>query len=516
VDGARVEIADADRGVELTVTAEEGAAQAEVRRRAAHLAEVSAGRAREAHGRGQGGGFMRNCPVVTKNTQITVRDVPGGAVLRVVAQPPLDEKTLRAEARERLARLPLPRAQVVSEKTPSKGEVRYYSAVLADLDGKGAPELVAGGFEDEGQTRHATVPVFRAHGGKWQMVAAADWSEGDHSTIRNVAVADLDGDGRDEVVALGRTGSKHREHARLAVLSLESDRVVRRAEIEWESGEYCHGYGLDIGDLDGDGRPEIATGGFSFDGKRETGFVRAWSFAHDKLSLRAAITLDGEGESSMRVNGIAVGDLDGGVPEIVVAGRRGPLKNAATRADHSLRREQADLTVLAFEKGKLVKRARKSWAKGSTTRLRSVVVADLDGVAPREIVAAGQYEGAGKPFLVLLGLDRSDLALRFDASPPDDIGEIKNLFVDGEGASARVIASGPTGDKPARQAVVETWQLRGGKLVKQKTMTSRNGDETRPRAALVVPGAGGDTVLTIGHALKGKAMVGQVLAWQLP
>jgi hypothetical protein len=203
----------------------------------------------------------------------------------------------------------------------------------------------------------------------------------------------------------------------------------------------------------------------------------------------------------MRVNSIALGDLDGGVPEIVVAGRRGPLKTAATHEDHSLRREQADLTMLSFEKGKLVRRARKSWAKGSTTRLRSVVVADLDGVAPREIVVAGQYDGDGKPFLALLAIDRDRLTLRFDASAPESIGEIKHLFVDGEGAGARVIASGPTGDKPSRHAVVETWQLQGGKLVKQKTMTSRKD---------------GDTVLTVGHALKGKTMVGQVLSWKLP
>jgi hypothetical protein len=46
-------------------------------------------------------------------------------------------------------------------------------------------------------------------------------------------------------------------------------------------------------------------------------------------------------------------------------------------------------------------------------------------------------------------------------------------------------------------------------------VVSRNGDETRARAIVLVPGKTGPTVLTIGHAKNRTAMIGQVLQWPL-
>jgi len=337
--------------------------------------------------------------------------------------------------------------------------------------------------------------------------------------LRNVQLADVDGDGKLDIVVLGKVGAtSHEAKARLAVFDLAGGKLMKRAEAEWQHGQYTHGYGLAVADLDGDRKPEIVSSGFQFDGTNETGYVRVWSMTKGTLALRAETTLDGQGSPSMRVNDIAIGDLDGdGHPEIVVAGRHSPLKTEDTKEHLDLRREVGDLSVLAFTADKLALKTRYSWTKGTSLRLRTVVVADLDGDHHADIVTGGQYDADGKPALALFGYDAGKIVLRDDASSTAEgvTGEVKDLVVAGQGAGARVVATGVSGDKPGRHGDVASWRLDHGKLVADSAIVSRNGEETRARAIVVVPGKGGSTVLTIGHAKTKTAMVGQVLSWNL-
>lgn len=409
-------------------------------------------------------------------------------------------------------------AKVVHEESSDQGEVRLFAGGAADLDGDGALELVAGGFSAHDGGRRSTVRVYRQRGERWEPLAESGWDGGPGSLVRNVEIADVDGDGKLDIVALGRVGEKpHDAKARLAVFGLEGGRLAKRAEIDWLDGTYTHGYGLAIGDLDGDGAPEIATGGFQFDGALELGFVRVWSFARGELSLLARTTLDGQGSPSMRVNDLALGDVDGdGRAELVVAGRHGPLKSADSKY-LDRRRELGDLSVLSFGGGALTTRARHGWAKATSLRLRTVVVADLDGDGRGEIVAGGQYDADGKAALGLFALDHGALVLRDDGSSTAEgvTGEIKDLLVAGHGAAARVLATGAFGGKPDRRGEVVAWRMSGGKLAKDASIVSRNGDETRARSLVLLPRAGGAAVLTIGHATHHAAMIGQVLEWTL-
>jgi hypothetical protein len=217
----------------------------------------------------------------------------------------------------------------------------------------------------------------------------------------------------------------------------------------------------------------------------------------------------------MRINDIAIGDVDGdGRAEIVVAGRHGPLKTVEGKGRLDLRREVGDLSVLSLDQGKLAILARYGWAKGTSLRLRSVAVADADGDGHREIVTGGQYDADGKPCLALFAFDKGKLQIRDDAwSTAEGVtGEVKDIVVVGKGAGARILATGPIGEKPGRQGDLSAWRVAQGKLVRDAGVVSRNGDETRTRAVVVTPDG---TVLTIGHAQNGQTMVGQVLRWQL-
>jgi hypothetical protein len=516
--GVTTESADVDGGIEFVLRAGAAGTIAEVRARAHRLAEFTAGRGRAEHGGGRGGGFMRNCPIVVKDARVEVEDMDGGVRIRVRPNDASKLGELRATSRERLERAPIERARVVREEISESGETRLFAGGVADLDGDGALELVAGGFSTRDTGRRSTVIAYRQRGELWVPLAEAGWDGGAGSLVRNVEIADADGDGRLDVIALGRVGaSPHEARARLAVFALEGERLVLRADSTWLEGTYTHGYGLAIGDLDGDGKPEIATGGFQFDGTSEVGFVRVWSLQRSGLSARGATRLDGQGSPSMRINDLAIGDVDGdGRPELVLAGRHGPLKSEDSKVP-SQRREVGELAVLAFARNALTTRARHGWASGSSLRLRSVVVADLDGDRRAEIVAGGQYGGDGRQALGLFGFDRGKIVLRDEASSTVEgvTGEIKDLVVARRGGDVRVLATGVMGDRPGRQGDVAAWRLDRGKLVRDASVVSRNGDETRARAIVLVPTRSGSTVLTIGHARNRNAMIGQVLAWKL-
>lgn len=400
-------------------------------------------------------------------------------------------------------------AQVAREEAAPTGDVRLYSGSVADLDRDGTLELAAGGFVTTANRRRATVFVYRQAGDEWKPLTDGGWlggGGGNGSTVRNVEVADLDGDGSPEVIALGRVGSKTKEaSARLVVLALHDGALRELAKVEWNVATYTHGFGLAIGDLDGDKRPEIVTTGFLFDGTTEHGFVRSWSY--DKsLVLRGETRLAGTIDASVRINDVAIGDVDGdGRAEIVTAGRVGPFRPDGTNDDLDARRERGELAVI--DGATLELRVRHEWLEGSSLRLRTLAIANLDGQRGAEIVAGGQFDAVGKPCLAVFAYRDREVTLRTQ-TVGDAAGEIKDLLV----AGTRIIATGPSGAKPARRGDVATWRFEGGALVRETEVVSTNGIETRARAAVVGPDGG---VMTIGHAKASASMIGQVLSWPI-
>jgi TusA-related sulfurtransferase len=106
VEGAKTTIKNSKEGVVITVTAKDEAAVQEIRKRAAHLAEAAKKPGGGQHtGEGDFGGSRGHCPVVMKDTTITVSEVKGGAKLTVKADKPDDVKTLQTAVKDRQAAL---------------------------------------------------------------------------------------------------------------------------------------------------------------------------------------------------------------------------------------------------------------------------------------------------------------------------------------------------------------------------------------------------------------------------
>ena len=173
-------------------------------------------------------------------------------------------------------------ALLVATSAHAERDVRIYARTTGDLDGDGTIERAAAGFSTSAGRRRATVFVERRVGETWQPIVDGGWlggGGGGGSAIRAVEIADLDGNGTLEIVALGSVGSQAKHaSARLVVLELRDGALHERAKVEWNDATYTHGTAIKLDDLDGDRRPEIITIGVTFDGAIERGFKQTWSF----------------------------------------------------------------------------------------------------------------------------------------------------------------------------------------------------------------------------------------------
>jgi hypothetical protein len=111
VEGASTEIRDTTDGVELLVTAAVADAVARIRARARHLEAFTRGADTGVrHGAGRGGGWMRNCPVVTRDTLVTASDIERGVRIHVRPRDARAVEALRRDTRQRHAGLAAPGA----------------------------------------------------------------------------------------------------------------------------------------------------------------------------------------------------------------------------------------------------------------------------------------------------------------------------------------------------------------------------------------------------------------------
>lgn len=408
-------------------------------------------------------------------------------------------------------------AAPVAQIGEGERETRLYSAQVAHLTGDDRTFLIVGGFTADGEGQASRVPVLAATvDDLWKTMWEARWDGGGATIVRNVAIADLDGDGRDEIAALGRVGADTSScRGELRLLGVRDGQLGELARTSFQDGVYTHGYGLAVADVDGDGHPEIVGGGFSREGDTERGDLRVWRQRGVALDLVARHHFAERGEESTRVNAVAIADVDGdGRPEILTAGRHGPHDHEGTGHEKKRKRkETGSLRAFHLDGDRLVEQAHFRWKVGATTRIRALTTLDRDGDGRHEVVVAGQCERGGQACLALLRWGERGFEVVSQPALEAAPGEVKALLVVGEGASLRVVTTGSSGKKPNRQARVELWRLDEGQLTRERRWSSHNGDETRPRAIAVWPTAEGPKLITVGHASSGAHIVGQLLDW---
>jgi TusA-related sulfurtransferase len=103
VPGAKTTIADAPGGVDVTVTGSDATTLSDIRSRVRALldAQRNQGANIKHTGTGEGGGLLGRCPIVLKDTTLTIADLPDGTKLSIKAKDPQEVDWLRRETRDR-------------------------------------------------------------------------------------------------------------------------------------------------------------------------------------------------------------------------------------------------------------------------------------------------------------------------------------------------------------------------------------------------------------------------------
>jgi len=295
-----------------------------------------------------------------------------------------------------------------------------YGVDVGDLDGDDLLEIVIVGKGYDGTHTHSWVRVYRWTGTTLTLLDTETWTPGDAWT-NDVKVGDLDGDGTPEIVTCGFvTADWTTIQCQLRVWSWGAGLHLEASE-EWTDenliwwSECC---GVALGELDGEARIATASRFWDDAEMKFWGQVRVWSYGSD-LTLEDSE----EWESVGGTEAVSV-FIDGN--KIYTAG----LSNDGTLERGQIRVWSSSLTLEESEE----------WYTGDDTRVYSVFVADVNGDGEKEVVTGGYaYDGTRYRAQLRVWSQSSPLTLEDSEEwyDTDDTG-IAEVFVadlDGDGVN---------------------------------------------------------------------------------
>jgi hypothetical protein len=227
-----------------------------------------------------------------------------------------------APAQQTSSRQPLPQSSAYPLFLPavlySSGGSGASAVAIVDVNGDGKPDLiVANNCADNGCPNGAVGVLLGNGDGTFQPAVAYATGGESNGEISSVAVADLNGDGKPDVVVTNSAGESNGDGS-VAVLLGNGDGTFRAAVAYDSGGEIAHS--VAVADVNKDGFPDlvvanqlICAGGTDY---CDTGNV-AVILGNGDGTFRPAATYYGGGEGPTSV---AVADVNGdGTPDLVVA-----------------------------------------------------------------------------------------------------------------------------------------------------------------------------------------------------
>ena len=216
--------------------------------------------------------------------------------------------------------------EVVSIQIPN---TRFYAVQAMTLLPEGQLNLLAAGEIKQNHRTDALIVAFSATNGNYKEIAREVFSivpEGvtGKTRIRSLLCIKEPSTKRYFIVVNGKAGPENREVGFIrSYVFDDAFNLVNGIEFSDPNTSYTHGYPLIEADVNGDGKNEIIYGGFSGHKDRDRADIRFFSVGEQgHLSKTKGFNTNRLDTLPLRINALTAGDMNGdGTSEVVAAGR---------------------------------------------------------------------------------------------------------------------------------------------------------------------------------------------------
>jgi hypothetical protein len=263
------------------------------------------------------------------------------------------------------------------------GDTVAKSVVTADANNDNQIDVVIGGYYNGGTGWNSQLHVL--NGTSYAVENVGFWNWGPNSQINSVAVGDVNGDGKNEIVTGGSyfNGTVWWSLVSVQNCSSTSTALTTLNIGAWLRGNSSQVSSVSVGDLYGDGKKEIIAGGSYYNGSLWSSTVDVMNVSTTSTALimnSSATWLWGIGS---QVNSITVGDVNGdNRTEIVVGGQYNDgVRDNALLQVLNCTTNSSSLNLLNYG----------SWFWTGNTQINSVTTANITGSAALSIITGGSF-----------------------------------------------------------------------------------------------------------------------------
>ncbi len=208
---------------------------------------------------------------------------------------------------------------------------RVNTISVSDLDKDGKPEIITGGTTSNDTTTSAQLRIWHIDGNNLSLMNSVEWCANQTASVNSLCVSDVDGNGIPEIVTAGYDHDLQNSTGQLRLWKWNGTSLTMEDNEEWQTSQ---GYMLNIaggvqgntvvnalgvGDADGNGKPDVVTGGFTYDGKYCDAQVVVWKW--NGVGLAEVGSTVWHTQDINEVKSVSINDVDGdGKQEIVTSG----------------------------------------------------------------------------------------------------------------------------------------------------------------------------------------------------